>query len=143
MRRQKYIDMAYSNPKGQEWLRTLHRTDFWNQWCTLVKNASPKRWYPDISGQRTRAEKIVVAAIWHFGFANDSPRSEAVRRTCGRLRNPPDKGGGVDLYGTSQNAMDYRTFGMPREFWWLEEFLEYTIRPHLDSSDKRLPGQTW
>lgn len=135
MKIQKYIDMAYGNPRGIEWLNLLHKPQMWYRWSKKVLEHTAPRWIPD----RNRPEKILTAAIWHFGYANDSPSSEVLRRTARRLRRggtPLERGVGA-LKGDlrSLNA-DFNIYGMPREFWLLDNFLEHEIRPLMDSLTK-------
>ena len=138
MKTQKYQDMAYGNSRGLEWLNLLQSEQMWSRWVNKVDGMSGRGWIPDPQ----RAEKILTAAIWHFGYAHDSPNSEELRRTAKRLRKgeweaPRDRGSGEAKGGfLSLAGPEMRAFGMPWEFWELDNFLEHQVRPMMASLTK-------
>lgn len=135
MEMQKYIDMAYGNPRGLEWLNTIHAEPLWTKWQTTIFGWVKVNKVPD----KYRPKKILIAAIWHFGFAHDSVNSPEVRRTAWRLRRgdlPPERGEGWLKRSLPPSCAEMQTFGMPVEFWELENFLEHSVRPCLETSTK-------
>ena len=134
MKIQKYIDMAYGNPRGREWLNITHEEYLWSKWCQEVLNHTQSYWVPDLE----RPEKILIAAIWHFGFAHNSPMSLELRRTARRLRrsDPPERGVGAPKREFAVGAQDIGVYKMPLEFYLLDNFLEHEVRPRMDSSTK-------
>lgn len=135
MKKQKYRDMAYSNDRGRAWLRLIHSKEIWYKWCKKVSDQFGSKWPPD----ENRPAKILTAAIWHFGFANDAMRSRNVRATARRLRRgeaPPERGVGELKGGLEVSDVEIRTYSMPMEFWVLENFLEYEVRPSMEGATK-------
>lgn len=135
MKMQKYIDMAYGNPRGLEWINLIHSEMLWDKWCRTIHGHATTKWTPD----KDRPGKVLTAAIWHFGYAHDAVGSRAVLRTAWRLRRgdlPPERGAGVLNRGLPISGVEIRTFGMPIEFWALENFLEHDVRPCMESSTK-------
>ncbi len=135
MKRQKYRDMAYTNSKGCSWLRLIHQKDIWDKWARLVSRHFQNISYPD----KNLPAKILTSAIWHFGFANDRENSKNVRVTAQRLRRgnlPPERGAEVLNRDLSASCVEMRTYGMPLEFWLLENFLENEVRPRMDGATK-------
>ena len=115
---QKYRDIAYLNDTGRAWLRTIYRSDIWNEWeaicaCLCIDNraylrkrgdASNPRWLP-----KDTAKRVFIEAIWYFGFVG-------VKNVRPLLDTA--KGGG----GVSERA---------REFMYLDQWLEVRVRPML------------
>lgn len=135
MKKQKYRDMAYGNNRGRAWLRLIHSKEIWNKWLKAVSDQFGTRWPQD----ENRPAKILTAAIWHFGFANDMEHSRAARATARRLRRgdvPPDRGAGESSRAFAVKDVEIRTYSMPMEFWLLENFLEHEVRPRMDGSAK-------
>lgn len=136
MKVQKYIDMAYNNPRGLEWINLLHRPDIWPFWSKRVQEHTKPNWFHDTD----RPEKIFTAAIWHFGYARDSLASKALRKTAFRLRRgdaPRERGAGASKRGDFETlGTEMILYGMPLEFWLLDNFLEHEIRPLMDTSTK-------
>lgn len=135
MKTQKYVDMAYSNPRGIEWLNLIHTPKMWYRWSKKVLENTSMKWAID----HNRPKKILTAAIWHFGYAHDSPNSEVLRRTVHRLRRgeaPPEWGEGVFKKSVRNLNVEFSIYGMPLEFWLLDNFLEYEIRPLMGTLTK-------
>lgn len=135
MKMQKYRDMAYNNNRGKVWLQTIHSNEVWNKWCKKVTDQFGTKWHPD----KNRPAKILTAAIWHFGYANDAVHSKAVRATARRLRSvdlPPERGAGVSKRGFEVSDVEILTYSMPLEFWLLDNFLEHEVRPRMEGASK-------
>lgn len=135
MKMQKYIDMAYGNPRGLEWLNIMHEEFLWTKWCNKVISNTQANWILDSD----RPTKILMAAIWHFGFAHDTPMSEELRKTARRLRkgdDPPERGAGASFTGIAPCVRDLSIHKIPLEFYLLDNFLEHEVRPKMDSSTK-------
>lgn len=132
MKVKKYEDMAYTNPRGMEWINTMYLDDVWSRWCKKVLNHSKATWQEDPN----RPEKILCAAIWHWGYAHDNIKSPAVQRTAWRLRHPREEGAGAFKGGFRKLSQNSVMGNLPLEFYLLEEFLENVVRPRLESATK-------
>ena len=121
MNQKKYEDMAYMNPTGRAWLRALYEPSTWASWLRRASGIG----LTELPLDRYAAD-IVVAAIWHFGFAHDMDVLSAnvqVLRSTYRLRGAADK--------KIQYERDYNTHPLPREFAEFDDFLEHEVRPQL------------
>lgn len=123
----KYEDMAYTNERGIAWLTTLARPDIWAQW--VQRSANAMQGFKVHGKPEEYAERIVVEAVWHRGFAKDLTDARAMSRCARRLRRPRDRGLGIDPRGLNSTARDQGAYGMPQEFNMLDEFLENIVRP--------------
>lgn len=125
----KYEDMAYTNERGIGWLSTLASPEIWQQWVTRAGNSM--NGFRVFGTPEEYAERIVIEAIWHRGFAKDLTDVRSMSRCARRLRRPRDRGMGIDPGGVNMGARDQGAYGMPREFELLDEFLENIVRPAL------------
>lgn len=135
MKMQKYVDMAYGNPRGTEWLNLIHHRETWTKWCRKVLEHTSVGWLSDSD----RPEKILTAAIWHFGYAHDSCKGPELRKTARRLRRgeaPRDRGEGALKWGPDISSAELSVYGMPLEFYLLDNFLEREVRPMMDTLTK-------
>jgi hypothetical protein len=124
----KYEDMAYSNPRGKKWLEALHSPEIWSRWVKDVSERSRPELI-QIMGAEAHADRIVTTAIWHLGFAKDLSQGNTLLRCARRLRRPPDRGDGV-IKGGGSIGEGYGMYNrIPREIMWLDDFLEYWVRP--------------
>ena len=124
----KYEDMAYNNPQGKKWLETLHSPEIWPRWVKDVSERSRPELI-QVIGAETHADRIVTIAIWHLGYAKDLPKGSTLLRCARRLRRPPDRGVGV-VEGGGSLGNGYGIYNrIPREIMWLDDFLEYWVRP--------------
>lgn len=82
MNRQKYIDMAYQNPRGKLALQIVETN--WPDWVRSLKCASN---YIDPQKADKVAGEIFWASLWGFGVENWSPRDARELRIDGVLRN--------------------------------------------------------
>lgn len=114
---QKYRDIAYLNDTGRAWLRTIYRSDIWNEWeaicvCLCIDNRAYLRKRGDASNPHRLpkgvAKRVFIEAVWYFGFVGDKDVRPLLDQT---------KGGGV-----SERA---------REFTYLDQWLEVRVRPML------------
>ena len=123
----KYIDMAYGNPKGRQWLNILFRPDIWAKWNKKIQARAPINKYP--GAQKNYAQRIVIEAVWHFGYAQDYSNIKEMSRCARRLRNPPDRGAGDINSGICGSERDFLTTRLPWELQELDDFLEHYVRP--------------
>lgn len=130
MNYQKYRDMAFTNPIGKVWLRTIHKREVWERWVAKVAQLGlSQRPLCDY------ADAILIEAIWHLGFAGDMRSSSTgICENCtARLRGTSRRegmvlGGGA---GSGEGSLDKNLFGMPWEFQVLDDFLENEVRPQI------------
>lgn len=121
MNQKKYEDMAYMNPTGRAWLRALYEPTTWASWLHRASGIGLTELPPD-----RYAADIVVAAIWHFGFAHDldiPSLGGRILRTSYRLRGVADVKIGYE--------QGYNCYPLPREFVEFDDFLEHEVRPQL------------
>lgn len=123
----KYEDMAYANERGIIWLKTLTKPEIWSKWVNKVQRSMYRF---RVEGKPEEyAQRIIVEALWHRGYAKDLTNSRSMARCARRLRQPRDAGMGVDPRGSNPGARDQCTYGMPHEFNVFDEFLENVVRP--------------
>ena len=126
MNTKKYKDMAYNNSLGRLWYAILFREDIWNMWVQRVKQSERD---PKVNKTDGYAHRIVIEAVWHIGYAEDTGNALAMSRCARRLRKPPDRGAGVDERGVSRAITSNQIYMMPWEFKIFDEFLENIVRP--------------
>ena len=125
----KYVDMAYNNPKGQRWYEVLYSENIWSLWKNKIyrrinKNTDPKF-------LESYVKRIVIEAVWHFGYAQDYMSIKEMGRCAHRLRHPPEEGAGVVYSGASRADLDMKVGHTPWELVEFDAFLEYYVRPLL------------
>ena len=125
----KYEDMAYTNERGIQWLTTLARPDIWAKWVNKVQRNT--RDCKVLDSSEEYAKRIIIEAIWHRGYTKDLANNSAMARCARRLRQPRDRGSGIDSRDHNLSANDLTTYGMPVEFALFDEFLENVVRPEL------------
>lgn len=126
MNYQKYRDMAFTNPIGKVWLRTIHKKEVWSRWVAKVAQLGlSQRPLHDYAGA------ILIEAIWHLGFAGDmrSGNTGICENCAARLRGTSRREGLGG--GSGEGALDKSLFGMPWEFQVLDDFLEHEVRPQI------------
>ena len=120
----KYINMVYNNKVGIKWWNVLQRPDIWTKWCNKVK-AHDK----SIKNPEDYARRIVIEALWHFGYAQDYTNIKEMTRCARRLRRPPERGAGDVNSRVYASEMDFSTRRLPWELQEFDDFLEYHVRP--------------
>ena len=118
--------MAYNNSLGKRWYAILFREDIWNMWAQRVKQNERD---PKVDKTDGYAHRIVIEAIWHLGYAEDTGNALAMSRCARRLRKPRDRGAGVGKKGVSSTTTGNQVYMMPWEFKIFDEFLENIVRP--------------
>lgn len=106
----KYVDMAYMNSKGVQWITNLKRNDIWPKWVEKVKIVR--------KGDEDYAWQIVVDAVWYYGY---SERKVAPLDIKFFMRN---------AYGEKIKGSNTATYSW--EFIELDNFLETYVRPFVD-----------
>lgn len=66
-----------------------------------------------------------------MGYAKDTNNARSMARCARRLRQPPDRGAGVDKRGFDNNSIYLETRAVPMEFTMLDEFLNNIVGPTL------------
>ena len=123
----KYEDMAYGNPRGKKWLEILHSPEIWPRWVKEVEGHADKRLLKLMSAEE-HATRIITEAVWYLGFVQRLNDRE-LKRCALRLRRPPDRGDGVDEERITPRIWSGWLNRIPWEFIWLDDFLEYWVRP--------------
>lgn len=123
----KYEDMAYSNPRGKKWLAAIHSPEIWPRWVKEVEGRADPRLLK-LMDVEDHAERIITEAVWYLGFVKRLNARE-VKRCAWRLRRPPDRGDGVDVEKLPPRIWSGMLHRIPWEFLWLDDFLEYWVRP--------------
>lgn len=125
----KYEDMAYFNERGIEWLSTLAKPEIWSKWVYKVQRNM--RGSKVFGTPEEYAKRIILEAIWHRGYTKDLTNNRTMARCARRLRQPRDRGEGIDPRNRDLSAADLTTHGIPREFELFDEFLENVVRLEL------------
>lgn len=123
----KYEDMAYGNPRGKKWLAGIHSPEIWPRWVKEVEGRSDPRLLK-LMDLEEHAERIITEAVWYLGFVKRLNDRE-VKRCAWRLRRPPDRGDGGEEEKLPPRIWSGMLSRMPWEFLWLDDFLEYWVRP--------------
>ena len=119
----KYVNMVYNNSEGKKWWRVLQRPDIWAKWDKKVQSHAHKTQLKDY------AQRILIEALWHFGYAQDYTDVRAMARCARRLRQPPETGAGELKTGVYRCERDLAVRSIPWELQELDDFLEYYVRP--------------
>jgi hypothetical protein len=119
---QKYTDMAYLNPTGIRWIGALAKDGVWEKFVHRMGLFIPEKVAYD---PHVYARKILIAAIWHIGFANDLGCEREMKR-CAKSLHTVNKNEGAAW------RIWYDAYRFPYEFIELDNFLEYVVRDQVE-----------